>query len=720
MLRQLFITIFLVIFLFSILQAQIDHYETIVYDNDVWSYRLADSEPPSNWMQPAFDASAWATGQGGFGYGDNDDNTEVPAGYGVYFRTEFEITDLADIQKLVLDADYDDAFVAYLNGVEIARANIGTEGIPPAFDEQPGIYHEAGLYDAIDPERFILNTEVNLLENGTNTLAIHLLNYGVNSSDLTGRFFLSAGIVSDIYNYGDLPYWFDDILDFSSSNLPLIVIDTEGGTIEDEPSISAHMGIIDNGTGNINTLGDTYNDYDGRISIEIRGASSQSFEKKGYRIETQDELGDNNNVSLLGMPSENDWVLHGPYSDKSLIRNVLTYHLGRLTGRYAPRAQLCELHINNEYRGVYVLVEKIKRDQNRVDIAKVKDTDIEGDELTGGYLMQIDRDNDDLDNEGWYSDNGDWPYFYVVEDPKYEDILPVQRNYIENYINDFEDAMAGSNYLNEYEDYLDVASYADYFLVNELAKHIDAFKLSFYLHKKKDSNGGKLHLGPIWDFNLAYGNFDFDCNPDPSGWIYPCTSMAGWMDRAITIPAVQDSIHCRWVQLRETVYQEDAIMEFIDNLVAELSEAQARNFSKFDVLDNYIWPNDYVGETYEDEINFLKNYILVRLEWMDENMLGAANDCTVISSNNELEKALIIESFPNPATDEFHVSFSDASLKDISFSIYNVEGKLMMKEKINSEEILKIKIQNWNQGTYIFNLHNNQGKILNTGTLLKQ
>ncbi|MGK0390275.1 MAG: hypothetical protein ACI94Y_003026 [Maribacter sp.] len=698
-----------------LLSAQVDHYETIVYDDDVWSYRIADSEPPNNWMQPAFNDNSWTTGQGGFGYADNDDNTVLPASFGVYIRHDFDVVELTDITKLILDADYDDAFVAYLNGVEIARGNIGTENIPPAYDDQPDDYHEAVLYEGGIPERFFLDNQINLLNEGANTLAIHLLNYSANSSDLSGRFFLSVGISNTSNNYGATPDWFENVFDFSFSNLPIIVINSNE-LIQNEPSVTAQMGIIDNN--DINNLSDPFNDYDGQISIEIRGASSQNFEKKGYRIETQDETGANNNVSLLGMPVENDWVLHGPYSDKSLIRNALTYELGSWTGRYAPRTRFCELMLNNEYRGVYLLVEKIKRDVNRVEIAKVTDVDLEGDELTGGYLLQIDRDNEDIENEGWFSENGVYPYFYVVEDPKYDEILPVQRNYIENHINDFEEAMSSPNYPEAFGNYVDIGSFVDYFLVNELAKHIDAFKLSFYLHKKKDSNGGKLHIGPIWDFNLAYGNWDYACDPNPNSWIHSCTTVAVWVSRGITIPAVQDSIHCRWVELRETVYQTETIMDYIDGLEDLLSDAQERNFQAFPILGEYVWPNDFIGETYEAEINFLKNYVQVRLDWMDDNMIGDTNDCQINTSNNNLIESIAFELFPNPIQDKFQVKYSSEEINAAFFSIYSVEGKLMVQKAINSAEILEINSSNWSVGNYIYNIHLD-GKILVAGMVNK-
>ena len=149
------------------------------------------------------------------------------------------------------------------------------------------------------------------------------------------------------------------------------------------------MGIIDNESG-VNFIGDTFSDYHGNITIESRGNSSQGQPKKPYRFETVTAEGENDNVSLLGLPEENDWVLYAPWSDKSLIRNVLTYQLSRELGHYASRTRYCELYLNEEYQGVYVLVEKIKRDANRVDISKLTFDEIDGDDLTGGYILKFD------------------------------------------------------------------------------------------------------------------------------------------------------------------------------------------------------------------------------------------------------------------------------------------------------------------------------------------
>ena len=415
-----------------------DHWETAVYANDNWTYLVPESELPSHWNTLDFDESAWETGPGGFGYGDGDDGTEIDPALSVYFRRIFTVVDAAEMVQAVLHADYDDGFVAYLNGTEIARSsNLGEEGTFVPYNETTSVDHEAQLYLSGYPESYTLDSMqlASIITAGENLLAVQVHNVNISSSDMSSNFFLSFGIADESTYYGSPPDWFQQPSVFTESNLPIVILDTEGQEIVDAPRITVHMGIIDNGTG-INHINDPLNGYDGQISIEIRGSSSQMFPKKQYALETQDIDGENLNVSILGMPEENDWILHAPYSDKSLIRNFLAYELARDMGRYSSRTRFCELMINGDYKGLYIFMEKIKRDNNRVDISKLEPDETTGDDLTGGYILKVDKWDGD-NNDGWWSDpslpeyEGVW---YQYHYPKPEDIVEEQRNYIINYI----------------------------------------------------------------------------------------------------------------------------------------------------------------------------------------------------------------------------------------------------------------------------------------------
>jgi len=211
----------------------------------------------------------------------------------------------------------------------------------------------------------------------------------------------------------------------------------------------------------------------------------------------------------MGLPVENDWILYAPYSDKTLIRNVLTYNLARDMGRYASRYRFCELVINGDYKGLYVLFEKIKRDDNRVNITEMGSEDNSGDALTGGYIIKKDKlDGDYI--EGWYSLPlpGEYTMYYQFHYPKPNVITQEQRDYIINYFNEFEAFMASDNYndpLTGYQNIVNVHSFINFCIINELSNNLDGYRLSTFMYKDRDSIDGKLTLGPVWDYNIAYG-----------------------------------------------------------------------------------------------------------------------------------------------------------------------------------------------------------------------
>jgi len=302
--------------------------------------------------------------------------------------------------------------------------------------------------------------------------------------------------------------------ELTTSNLPIIIIDTDGEGIRDEPKITAHMLILDDADGQ-NDINRSIATYDGFIGIEIRGQSSQSFPKKGYGVETRDDDGNDLNVALLGMPEENDWVIHSPYSDKSLIRNALAYSIAGEMMPYAPRVRLAELIINNRYEGVILWTEKIKRDNNRVAVSKLTEDDNDGDEVTGGYIIKFDKGNEVLFTSKFQPN---LPYNqetrFVAQDPKISEYTDAQVDYINRYIDEFEEVLMSDNYddpVEGYAKYIDIDSYVNTILLNELTRNVDGYRLSTYMYKDKDSKGGKLTMGPTWDHNLAWGNADY-CN----------------------------------------------------------------------------------------------------------------------------------------------------------------------------------------------------------------
>ncbi len=672
-------TIFVFLFLPFTIVAQIDHWETAVYDSDIWSYRLGTSEPPSNWSSLTFNDDSWQQGQGGIGYGDGDDGTTIAPVESVYLRREFTIFDKDKIKQAILHADFDDAFVAYINGQEFTR--FGLDGNPPTFDTWALDLHEAQLYQGGLPESFVIS-EADIDQffvDGTNVLAVQVHNFdGVASSDLSANFFLSFGITDTSNDYGDLPDWFEPPVpplgDFSTP-LPIIKINTYGVDIPEEPSIEGQMGIVWNGSGGLNNSSQQPNNFFGKIAIDKRGQSSlYFFPKHGYAIETKDENGEDMDVSFLNFPEEEDWILHGPYSDKTLMRNVLAMHLANGIGPFNSRTRFVELMVNGQYDGIYVLMEKIKRDKNRVDIANLNEEDISGDELTGGYIFKIDHGD-----AHWYSQyspvfNPDINLGFQYVSPKQSQIMPPQETYIQSYVDSFEIALKATNFSyggKRYSDYIDLASFADHFILKELSKDVDAFRLSSYYYKKKDSNGGKIYAGPAWDFNLAFGNADYCEGGLAQGWIYQvyCGDHPFWWNRLLVDDVFKNTLNCRWEELREGPLHLDSIFQFIDEKVALLNPTLNRNFQRWPVFNEYIWPNAVVFGSYEEEINYMKDFISDRIVWMDANMPGnCAVGLPTLSSTP-------ISISPNPFEDNVNLSFELDKKTPVEIRIYNAIGQ---------------------------------------------
>lgn len=270
---------------------------------------------------------------------------------------------------------------------------------------------------------------------------------------------------------------------------PSIMVSTKGQEIVDEPKINADLTVVEN-----------KNETNFKIGIEIRGSSSQMFPKKSYGFETKNaDWSEDLDVSLGGFPEEEDWILYGPYSDKSLIRNKLTFDLSNSIGYKASKVKFYNLFVNNDYKGLYVLMEKIKRDENRVNITK-----LEGDNVDGGYIIKIDKPTGDgggcntcyddsfsfrsnFDKNGNISE--DSPIYFIYHYPKPEDIFNNQKSHISSIINEFESILSSDNFDDPetgYRSIIDIDSFIDFFIMNEITKNIDGYRLSTYINVDVD------------------------------------------------------------------------------------------------------------------------------------------------------------------------------------------------------------------------------------------
>lgn len=515
----------------------------------------------------------------------------------------------------------------------------------------------------------------------------------------------------------------------TDSNLPIVVItQPPGQTINDAARIVCDMGVIDNGTGVRNYMTDSFSNYNGKIAIEVRGSTSQQYPKKSYGFETQDALGMNFNVPLLGLPIENDWILYGPYPDKTLLRDVLTYDLSQKFGHYASNWRYCELVIDGDYKGLYILLERVKRDNNRVDVARLDADDLAGDSLTGGYIVKVDK----LTGEVGYS----WTSAYNNEvvfqfhDPEYDELNPIQASYMEDFVTDFEQATWGPQFDDPnlgFDQYIDRTSFYDFFILQELGRTVDGYRSSSFMHKDKNSGAwnGKLVAGPMWDFNLSYGNADY-CDADlTTGWQYNfdevcnfTTAIPFWWEKLLQSTSYRNGLRCRWEELRQGPLHTDTIHQWIDSMVNYLSEARIRNFQEWPIIGVYVNWNAFVGATYEEDVTYLKNYIAQRALWMDANIPGI---CDLALEEMEFEPEYF-RVWPNPLEDNGYVGVTLKRTGNLRFELVDIAGRTVLSVdqgmKSPGELAFPFSGESLVSGTYLFKILLDK-EVIGSGKLIK-
>ncbi len=502
-----------------------------------------------------------------------------------------------------------------------------------------------------------------------------------------------------------------------TTKLPIVYIDTDGRDIVDDPKIEAKLEIAWNENGDENSTSDPRNHFNGNMGIEIRGSSSQMFPKKSYGFELKNEDWEDMDFPLLAMPAEEDWILYAPYSDKSLIRNVLTFSLAAgLTDVYVPRCRFVELFLNDKYEGIYVLMEKIKRDSCRVDIAKLKQDDIEGEQLTGGYIVKIDKSTGS-GGDGWksrFANKNGSNTFYQFDYPKTEKITPEQKKYISGYINDFESAVYYSltDEKEGYQNYINLESFFDFVIINELSKNVDGYRLSTYLYKDKNK---KLTAGPLWDFNLAFGNANYYDGWRTSGlqvfadigndyWQIPF-----WWQKMVNDKFFNNPLKCRWLMLRNSMLSDQNILVVIDSLVELITPAANRNFKRWPILGKYVWPNYFVGESYESEVLWLKNWVAQRTRTLDFILPGS---CSESPDKPPVEFSFAI--FPNPCTTKATIQIVSEDILLYHFQLFTLNGQVVHDiqfQALEGESTIELNTGKFRSGMYIYRLFRGQLKV---------
>ena len=437
-----------------------------------------------------------------------------------------------------------------------------------------------------------------------------------------------------------------------SSNLPVIVFDSFGVAVESttdpaaaRPFRPTYAVVVppDPATGRAKLDGPV--DYAGRSATHVRGESSSGFAQKSYAWETWNDKDEDEDASFLGFPPESDWVLHGPYSDKSMMRNHLIYSAFQdaRADWFSPRTRFVEVFFNqqanqpvsySDYKGVYLLVEKIKRNSNRVAVAKLNPLVTAQPAVSGGYIFK--KDKASLGSTGWTSGQG-----VPLQSNTPETFPAAQLNAIRTYVNSFETALNGANSTNPltgYAAWIDVDTFIDWQLAVEMSKQVDGYVFSTYFHKDR---GGKMRAGPLWDFNISLGNADYAEGEYSTGWDYDTTrtgALAGqlWFPKLLADPNYKIATFDRYWELRRGVWSTAAMMARIDAVSDLLRDGNPavvtnstatnqqspimRHFRLHRILGQRLWPNPASATTrtsFQAEVDALKTWITERMNWID-------------------------------------------------------------------------------------------------------
>lgn len=391
----------------------------------------------------------------------------------------------------------------------------------------------------------------------------------------------------------------DDSNLFMIGGLPTVSIHTEGNVepydkITDIPSIISIIG--DKGNNIIAQTGGT----------RERGNYSRTFPKRPYRIKFDSKQ------NVLDAPAKaKKWTLINNYGDKTLMRNLIAFHLSSvLEMPYTPYGTAVNVIMNGEYKGCYQLCDQIEVNKNRVNITEMKPTDNEGEALTGGYLIEVDAYAED--EISWFTSSNSTRV--TIKSPDEDEITTEQSNYIRNFY---------SNMENNWRTYLDTNTFLRHFLVGELSGNTDTY-WSVYMYKQRGED--KLYVGPVWDFDIAFENDNrtYPIN-NHTQWVYQYGSVEGYM-RTLTTNIINDKTTKAqlidiWDEARHNGIDEESLLAFIDNMSEQLQESQKLNFTRWDIINQYVHQNPRIYGSYEGEVNNVKNYLKERITWID-NKLG--------------------------------------------------------------------------------------------------
>jgi len=368
--------------------------------------------------------------------------------------------------------------------------------------------------------------------------------------------------------------------------LPIISISTDSGaSIESKDDYIFGTVSIDGGR--------DFSDFPESI-IEIRGRGNSTWgnPKKPYQMKLDSK------EEFLDMPKDKKWIFLAEYSDKTMLRNRMAFEMGYISNLdWTPKSTFAEVFINDTYNGTYNITQKVEESNRRVALG---DT---------GYLLEIDQifrlDPDDVYFE---TDS----FLLNIKEPNLV-AGDVQYVYIRDLIRQFEAALFANNFADPtvgYAPFIDLPSFIDWYLISEITKNVDSVSFSsIYLNVMPNE---KIKMGPLWDFDLSFGNVDYADSQYAEGfWI----KNNPWYSRLFQDPAFVAQVQSRFAYFRAN---QDLMLQKIDSYAAKLKWAQQENNDKWQTIGTYVWPNPVVYDTYQEEVDHMKDWYVQRMNWLDE------------------------------------------------------------------------------------------------------
>ncbi|HAB14896.1 MAG TPA: hypothetical protein DCE44_00445 [Verrucomicrobiales bacterium] len=411
-----------------------------------------------------------------------------------------------------------------------------------------------------------------------------------------------------------------------SSDLPVLLIhDFNRGKPPANSDTFAHFQLFEPDTNGITSLTNLPTVVSRGI-MAARGSSTEGYQKISLKVEFQDELGFGRDVGLLGLPADPDWVLYAPNNfEPILIHNPFAHQLSRDIGRYSPRTRFVEVFLitsgigpvgyNPGYAGIYVLEEKIKLGDDRVDAPKLFSGQNSLPQVTGGYLMKIDRP--DPGDGGFYAAGQGILYVSPKEEEIYQANRVGQRDYLQRYMDDFGNALYGAQFrdpTNGYRAFVHVGSWIDHHLLNVLTFNVDALRLSAYFYKQRE---GKIHFGPLWDFDRALNSTD-GRDASPRVWRSNVSDRGTdffnytWWGTLFTDPDFFQEYIDRYQELRGGAFSTNHLHQLVDDLTGQVRKAQPREQTKWQIVPR----GGFAGE-----IRSLKTWLANRVNFMDSQFV---------------------------------------------------------------------------------------------------